>query len=441
MIALRPYQLDAIERVRQAYRNGARAVVLQMPTGAGKTATAAEAIRASVSMGYRVVFAAHLSELIEDTSARLTAAEVPHGIVQSDRPANPGAPVQVCSLATLHRRELAPPADLVIVDECRHAMAASIRTVLDRYQGADLLGLDATPQRGDGQPLGDVWDALVCGPTVRELTQGGYLVPCQVVSPPTPEDKGIAMDPVDAWERWAGMERAIVFAASVEHAQELAKAFRAWGTGAECIVGETPRRAREGIRRRLEDGTTTVLTGVGVFLEGFDAPCVSCVILARPFSVTGALLQAIGRGLRPWQGWKERCTVLDLCGSVLLHGLPDEDRVWSLDGRAVRRTETMPALRRCPECLAVFRPAKTCPRCGAYIVSGSSTKVPRNLRRDERMSILEATTPQHTRDKRYLESCLWIARSRFGLHGASAEHRALEMFRKRFGREPTLEVR
>ncbi|HSY21823.1 MAG TPA: DEAD/DEAH box helicase family protein, partial [Polyangiaceae bacterium] len=154
MITLRAYQAALVEEVREAYRARARSVIMQLATGGGKTATASALIARAVEAGRRVIFASHLDALIDDTSERLAAAGIEHGIVQADRPTNATAPVQVCSLATLHRRGERPPADLVIVDECHRAMADSVRGVLESYPKARILGLTATPERGDGAPLG-----------------------------------------------------------------------------------------------------------------------------------------------------------------------------------------------------------------------------------------------------------------------------------------------
>ena len=210
MSQLRDYQAAQVEGVREAMRAGKRAILMQAPTGAGKTFTAAECIRASVALGFRVVFAAHLDALIDDTSERLEEAGIEHGVIQAARPRKPDAAVQVASLATLHRRQEAPPADLFILDECHRAMASTVRGVLDRYPRADLLGLTATPQRGDGQPLGDVFEVMVPGPSMKRLIEGGRIVPARVYSPPSPTLRGaLAMDPVEALERYAPARPAI----------------------------------------------------------------------------------------------------------------------------------------------------------------------------------------------------------------------------------------
>ena len=434
-MTLYPHQIDLVARVDEAFASGARAVCLQGATGIGKTHTVAEVLSRSVGAGRRALFIAHLDSLIEDTHARLTRAGVYAGFVQAGRPSDPLAPVQVCSLATLHRRGLRPPSDLLVFDECHRIMAASARMIAGDYPTARILGITATPARADSKPLGDVFDKLVCGPQPRWLTDRGFLVPCDVIAPDRYQERALAMDPIAAYARFVPGARAIVFATNVAHAADLAERFRAAGVAAECVVGDTSPAVRRTVRERMTVGDLRVLVGVGVFIEGFDLPAIEAVMLARGFSVTGAFLQAIGRGLRPSPATgKTRCTVVDLRGSVHLHGLPDEDRVWSLDGAACRRAEPLLALRRCSHCLAIFRPAARCPRCGATLTA--APKVPRVLTRAERLSNL-SELPQHERDRRYLAQLERVARDRIRLRAPAAMNWAVRAFEKRFGRTPT----
>lgn len=437
MITLRPYQADLDERVCVAFRNGVGTACLQLGTGGGKTATSAHLLQRVVAAGYRAAFLAHLDSLIEDTHERLTSAGVPAGFVQAGRPSTPDAPVQVCSTATLHARGELPPADLVILDECHRAPGPTVRALLERYSHANILGLTATPQRGDGQPLGlqsgGIFRALITGPSNRWLTEQGYLVPCDVLAPGSGATNKLACGVVDAYREHADGTRAIVFASSVAHARQLHADFVAAGYTADVVIGETSRQVRRSVRARLRAGELQVLIGVGVFIEGWDEPSVETVILARAFGVTAAFLQGIGRGLRPSPSTgKTRCTVLDLRGAVYLHGLPDEDRIWSLDGTAVRRAEVMTALRKCRACLAIFRPTAVCPRCGAR--SATAQSIPRVLSRAERLENLSALS-QAERDWRYLTTLLGVAQ-RLGKKGRGAEAWALAQFRKRFKRDP-----
>jgi superfamily II DNA or RNA helicase len=431
---LHPFQIELVSGLRAVYASGIHRALLQLGTGGGKTATASDLLRMTVARGRRAIFLAHLDSLIEDTHARLTSAGVPAGFIQAGRPSDPTATVQVCSLATLHRRGEHPPAELVILDECHRAMAATVRPILEAYPSAHVLGLTATPQRGDGQPLGDVFERMVSGPSNRWLTDRGYLVPADVLAPADYADEGLVLDPVAAYQRHTPGQRAIVFASTVAHAEDLAARFVLAGIAAEVITGETSREDRARIRDAVTSGAVRVLVNVNVAIEGFDLPALEVVILARAFTVTGAFLQAIGRGLRPSKvTGKTRCTVIDLRGAVNLHGLPDEDRAWSLDGTAVRRLETMTALRRCKECLAVFRPEAVCPRCGAR--AESVERVPRVLSRAERLVRISAL-PQAERDAKYLATLHRIARVRIRMPEHRAAEWALTKFKAKFGREP-----
>jgi superfamily II DNA or RNA helicase len=435
MLDLRPYQVDQVDRADVAFAAGARAVVMAAPTGSGKTATASEVARRRVALGRRVLFLAHLDSLLEDTHARLSHAGVWAGLHQAGRPTQPLAPVQVCSLQTLHARGERPPADFLILDECHHAVARTIRALLDVYGGVPLLGLTATPQRGDGQPLGDVFEQLVLGPSVSWLTSQGFLVPCDLIAPLASVEGGLAMDPVDAYFEHVPGSRAMVFAKTIAHAEDITARFAARGVAAESVTGNTSRTVRAGLRDRVARGELRALVSVAVFLEGFDLPSVEAIILARGFGTCGAYLQAIGRGLRPSrETGKTRCTVLDLCGSVHQHGLPDDAREWDLQGDAVRRSaEALVALRRCRDCLAIFRPAVRCPRCG--MSAATATVLPRVLTRAERLALV-SDLPLAERDSRYLSKLEWIARTRIRLSPNAARQWAVRQFIKQRKREP-----
>lgn len=426
---LRPYQDDLVRRVGQAFRRG-RAGVMQMATGGGKTACAATIIERAVAKGRRVVFAAHLDTLVGDTYERLAKAGVHAGYVQAGRPNDPTAPTQVASLATLYSRGERPPADLIIVDECHRAASTSVREILESYPHAWILGLTATPQRGDGQPL-DMFGWMECGPSMRELGAQGYLVPADVLAPIAPVD-ALVSEPVDAYLAHCKGRRAIVFAASVAHAEWIAYGLTARGVPAAVVTGETPRAEREAARTMLVEGGLSALVSVNVFVEGWDCPTVDAVILAREFSVVGSFLQAIGRGLRPAPG-KTDCIVVDLRGSVNLHGLPDEDRAWSLTGKP-KRTEALPSLRRCLKCAAIFRPARVCPRCGAASdAKAEGAKLPRILDRDEKLERLSHLS-QEDRDRRYLMSLVNVAINRMRMPEHRAEQWAMRAFERKFGR-------
>ena len=367
-ITLRPDQEKALADIRVAFSRHRR-VLLQASTGFGKTATASVIIRQAVAKGRRVVFAAHLDSIVGDTLERLRACGVYAGRIQAGEPADPLAPVQVASIATLHARELAPPADLVIADECHRGVSEMWRGTFGRYPRARILGLSATPQRADGAALGEVFDALVQGPSMEQLVALGVLVPCEVIAPPEPQD-ALAMSPVEALGLYAVGRPALVFCQTVAEARALAEQL---GPRAACVDGETSIDQRRRDLRRFADGHLDVVTNCMVLTEGFDAPRAEVIVLARGCDHVGTFLQIVGRGLRAFP-CKRVCTLVDLRGAVHRHGLPNEPRVWSLTGRAAARTSPI-ALRTCPSCFGVFAPRPTCPRCGHEFPAPPPTEV------------------------------------------------------------------
>jgi superfamily II DNA or RNA helicase len=434
-VALRSYQREVLDRVAEAFDSGATRVLLQGATGSGKTATSTAEIEPRVLRGMRVLFLAHRDSLLEDTHARLQSAGIWSSILQAGRPVQSLAPVQVCSIQTLHARNLRPQADFVIIDEAHHVPCASMQRFVAAYPATPMLGLSATPERADGRSVGDTFDALVCGPSVRWLTERGYLVPCDVIAPSRFLERELALHPVAAYARFTPGQRAIMFAANVTHARTLTAELNAVGITADCVVGDTPRTVRQRVRERMTAGDLRVLVGVGVFVEGYDLPAAEAIILARGFGHVGAFLQAIGRGLRPSPATgKTRCTVVDLRGCVHALGLPDEDRVWSLKGVACRRAEPQLALRRCGDCFAIFRASvSACPRCGH--AAEQMPTLPRIATRAERLENL-AALPQHERDRRYMAALERVAEKRIHLNPAAAQRWALRAFMKRFGRSP-----
>jgi len=376
---LYPYQLDTLDRARDAIRRGVRAVLVQLPTGGGKTHLAAEGmIGPAVARGWPVVWVSDLEEINTDTAQRLTTYGLRVGIVQSGRAPDRDAQVQVCSLQTLarygERGDTLPPARLVILDEAHVSSARTAREILAAYRqtGALVVGLTATPARGDGQPL-DEFEELVTGPSMRELIALGALVPPRVLSPERVLDKGVCEDPVAAVLTRAADRRCAVFAPDAATAADIAGRLTAEGHPTVAVLDGMGREARKRVRDQLADGTVQSLVTVRALVKGFDAPVLDCAVLCTLGSIT-SYLQSIGRALRahPASG-KRDALVLDLRGAVWVHGLPEEDRAWTLEG-SQGRPSTTPAesLRRCRACHAIFSGAKTrCPRpgCGAILVA------------------------------------------------------------------------
>jgi superfamily II DNA or RNA helicase len=256
------------------------------------------------------------------------------GEIMPGAPPNRSARVQVGTVQTLIARSSRPPADLVVLDEAHHYMAAEWRGLAEEYPEALCLGLTATPARQDGEPLGDIFDAIVVAASYSELIDGGFLVPACVYQPPDPLGNDLAQDPFDAWVKYAAGIRSFVFCARVSGAYETAQRFRDHGVNAQTIEANSAMRFRKETIVDFRADRVKVITNVNTMTEGIDVPDAGCAVLARAFGHVGSYLQAVGRVLRPARG-KRRAIVIDLPGMSLCHGLPDQDREYSLRGRAI----------------------------------------------------------------------------------------------------------
>jgi superfamily II DNA or RNA helicase len=389
-LILRPYQSQAISDLRLAYRDGARAPLLVMPTGAGKTCVMAEILRALEARGRNAIVLVHRRELIAQTTTKLQLAGVQHGIIAAGIQ-SAAAPIQVASVQTLARRlaQISTAPDLVVIDEAHHATAGSWQRALDHWPHALRLGVTATPTRMDGRGLSAVFDRLVFGPSVADLVGAGYLTNWKIYAPPQIADLShirrragdyaidqaaeamdrptVTGDAIAHYNRLAAGQRGIAFCCNVQHAEHVASSFNAAGIAAATLLGSTDPLVRDSTVQQFAAGQIQVLVTVDVVSEGFDIPAAGCAILLRPTQSLGLYLQQVGRVLRPAPG-KAAAIVLDHVGNVHRHGFPDDPRDWSLDDRLKRAAGAggaAPSVRTCPACFAAFKPAPLCPCCGA----------------------------------------------------------------------------
>lgn len=392
---LRAYQTQAIETLRQRIASGHKRILLTLPTGAGKTVVAAEIIRRGVERQKRSLFLAPRRELVYQTSDKLSDIAVPHGILMSGEFQNRNTPVQIASLDTYHARVCRgkwprPNAEIVIVDEAHAQFGAKARAVLENYPDAVVIGMTATPARSDGRGLGEVYDTLVEGPSVAELTADGYLVPVRYFAPSQADLQGVKImagdyhqgqlsermsdptligDVIENWQRICPDRRTVVFAVDRAHAMALHSAFHAQGVAVEYIDGNTDNDERKAILRRIRSGESRVICSVDVLSYGWDEPSVSCGIIARPTKSIARYLQAAGRILRPHAD-KTDAILIDHSGVVADLGFVADDQPWSLAGderiqdRKTSEERAEPKPMTCPGCKAEFKPAPSCPECG-----------------------------------------------------------------------------
>jgi hypothetical protein len=258
----------------------------------------------------------------------------------------------------------------------------------------------ATPERQDGQPLGDIFERLVVAAHYGELIDAGHLVQCRAFVPPVGLNRGLALHPVEAYRKHAEGSLAFVFVSRIAAAVRLAGEFTADGIPAAAVHQNTSKRERRESLERFAAGDLRVLTSVNALTEGIDIPAARCAILAKPFAHAGNFLQAAGRILRPSPG-KPDAILIDLVGAVLQHGLPTEDRVYSLDGVAIRRAS--PSLRQCPACGFVMAGSPTtCQQCGFDLSSIRPPDTgPRIYSLELREVFAGSGTPQDAKHREY----------------------------------------
>lgn len=365
------------------------AVLVVCPTGFGKTVLMAALIKILFGAEKRVIICLHRQDLITQTAKTLEKFGIPFSYIAAGHRYNPYHRVFIASIPTLKNRLGKFPADYVFVDEAHLSMSAGWKAVVDHYKAARarIIGLTGSPERLDGKPLGDAWDTMVEGPTTRWLIENGFLSKYRAFAPAGVDLSGVHIrggdyvaseidelmagravlaGAVRHWRKYAHGKRTIAFTPSIARAQQLADEFCANGIKAVSIDGNTPREERMRAFNAFADGEIKVITSVNLFCEGFDLAAqvdrdvtVEAVLLYRPTQSLALHLQQIGRALRKKP---EPAIILDLVGNLARLGLPDDEREWSLDGKAKKEREVQVA--QCPACFASHAPAPRCPECG-----------------------------------------------------------------------------
>jgi DNA repair protein RadD len=390
---LREYQQTAIDLVLDAIGRGERRIVLQLPTGGGKTRIASELIKDARRQGLRVLVVAPRLSLINQTTESFEVDGIGDiGVIQGKHyRTNKFAAVQVASAQTLSRRPVPEGIGLVIVDEC-HIRDKALHRLMTAPEWASVpfVGLSATPWT---KGLGKHFTLLLKPTSITDLIGGGFLVPPKIFCPPGPDLSQVRVDRgdfvtsqlshavdtkelvgnvIDTWLAKGGNRPTLVYRVDCAHAQHLQERFLEAGIVAEYIDGDSPLFEREEVFKRLADGSTKIICNVAVADTGVDIPAVSCIVDARPTKSKMRLTQTIGRGLRPFKD-KVDCIVLDHSGNVRRLGDPREIDYSSLDtgdeASAEKRKKDeagTPEAIFCPQCHAQLpcpKPRK-CPDCG-----------------------------------------------------------------------------
>jgi len=379
---LREYQIEWIEKIYRAWDRGQRKVLAQLPTAAGKTVALAHISNDFFLAGRKILVLAHRLELVEQAADKLSAiigAEV--GIIKHGYPAHLTRKIQVGSVQTLSRRNLAqilPKIGLLICDEAHHATAKTYREIFNFYENVPILGVTATPKREDGQGFKELFDVLVEGIDTHSLIKTGYLSPYKLfVTSSSISTIGIkksksnndyakndlalavttqvSLDNIfENWSKFAHRKKTLIFAASITHSKAIATYFQTRGVECEHLDAQTPEKERKAILNRFSAGITQIITNYQIVTEGYDCPNIECVYCLRPTTSSTLWLQMVGRSLRTAPN-KKYATIIDLTENWKIHGLPDDNRQWLLSPLSLSESQYTPGLIKCPSCTHVFR--------------------------------------------------------------------------------------
>ena len=339
------YQLDMKRRVGEAFGSH-RSVMVQMPTGTGKTCLLVACVRAWLSQNEGTVWVVvHRRELVEQIVGTLQEEDL-----VGDR-------VRVFSIQWLsrHEGELAERPGLLVIDEAHHAVAKTYKAMVEACPGAKVLGLTATPCRLTRRGFTDLFEVLLQSwPYNRFIAEGRLSLYDYMSVRADNEDwrvvrslerrgadgdfslremsERLDVRPsigrlCDTVLRYARDKKGIVYAIDIRHAEHIAAYYREHGIDAVAISAKTPGEERCRLIEQFKAGDTQVLVNVDLFGEGFDCPDVEFIQLARPTLSLAKYLQQVGRGMRVFDG-KRYCLILDNVGLYRLFGLPSEDRDW-----------------------------------------------------------------------------------------------------------------
>ncbi len=417
MIQLHGFQSEVFDRaVPDAWAAGARNVLAELPTGAGKTVGFAHVIRKHQGQAVAI---AHRQELVSQISLALCREDLRHtiigptqvvqGIIRLQREElgacwyDPAAHVAVAGVDTLTARaaSLAPwgqQVTLWVLDEAHHQLEANKwGKAAALFPNARGLGVTATPGRADGKGLGrhadGLFDELVRGPSMRWLIDHHFLTDYTILAPPSGLDLSsvpigatgdftharlaqavhdprshLVGDVVDHYKKHALGKLGVTFVVDVAAAVETAARFNDQGVPAAVITAKTPDRERYHFMREFRARRLWQIVNVDILGEGVDVPGIEVVSMARPTASLNVFVQQFGRMLRVCDG-KERGLLLDHVGNTLRHnGPPDFPRVWTLDRSANSRSPRDPdviPMKVCNECTRPFEATcDACPYCG-----------------------------------------------------------------------------
>lgn len=342
---LRPYQETARQKVQEEWEEGKKRTLLVLPTGTGKTIVFSKIIEDRVKKGERVLVIAHRGELLEQASDKLYKSTGLKTATEKAEQTSLGSfyRVVVGSVQTLQREKRLnqfPPEyfDTIVIDEAHHAISDGYQRVLQHFESANVLGVTATPDRGDMRNLGSYFESLAYEYSLPEAIKSGYLSPIKALTIPlkldlsnvkqqagdfSTKDLGTALDPyleqiAEEMRKQCLNRKTVVFLPLVKTSQKFRDILNKHGFKAAEVNGEST--DREQVLKDYEEGKYNVLCNSMLLTEGWDCPSVDCVIVLRPTKVRALYSQMVGRGTRLAPG-KKKLLLLDFLWHTERHEL------------------------------------------------------------------------------------------------------------------------
>ena len=378
--SLRDYQKELIIDVIKSMKAGNRKIMVQSPPRSGKTVVMSYIAKNATDKDKTVLFFSHRKEINEQVHETFK-----RGGVNLDK-------VIIGTVGSIVRKlERLPQVDVILVDEAHHIKAKQYQTILNYFSNATQLFFTGTPIRLDGSGFHDLADDLVVGKSIRWLQEHGNIAEFDYYSinlldmaklkkrsgeftnhsiDAAFSFNGTYGDYIDHYERLAKGKQAIVYTHSVEYAERVAKRFSEQGYQSAVVSGKTPQSERESHMQAFREGKLTIMVNVNLFTEGIDLPNVDVCIMLRPTDSLSLYLQFAMRALNPREG--KKAILIDHVGNHIRHGLPNDDREWTLDGTKKKKKPSERSTVTCEKCFATFWRDQLvdgcCPYCKAEIV-------------------------------------------------------------------------
>jgi superfamily II DNA or RNA helicase len=427
VIDLRDYQQKSIDMLRQALREGSRAPILVLPTGAGKTVVSAAICQMGMDKGNRTHFTAPRRNLVSQTADSFARLGLDCGVIMAGDEFDSRHMIDISSIDTLCSRIDKPHSigaeslrlcKVYIYDEAHcHASPVRAKIINDLREGVYgpgkiVIGLTATPAGSGGGGLGDICDRLIQPVTMRELIDAGHLLQPEYWAAPSPDlagvkitngdynakqlgevyDDGLMGCVVDNWWRIAIDTSTVVFTATRANAASVIGQFAERGVPAAYLDCKTPDEERQRIFDAVRARDILVIANVGIVGMGTDIPVLQTACLAVATKSVSRWMQWVGRVLRPCDG-QTHATIIDHGNNVRRLGRCEDITDWSLDAvsnandnASKKADKTARKEIKCRECSYIFSGSSVCPQCGHKIPEGKQRKediefTPANLQR------------------------------------------------------------